>query len=72
MLIVGAHNPKRRGVRRISLAESGSAAWWLLAELGLLVVLAGVLLLRRRGARRQVTSHQLPVALNSPTGGGAE
>jgi uncharacterized protein (TIGR04222 family) len=34
------------GVRLISLAESGSAAWWLFAELGLLVVLAGVLLLR--------------------------
>jgi uncharacterized protein (TIGR04222 family) len=34
------------GARLISLAESGSAAWWLFAELGLLVVLAGVLLLR--------------------------
>jgi uncharacterized protein (TIGR04222 family) len=34
------------GVRLISLAQSGSAAWWLFAELGLLVVVASVLLLR--------------------------
>jgi uncharacterized protein (TIGR04222 family) len=34
------------GVRLISLAESGRVAWWLFAELGLLVIFAGVLLLR--------------------------
>lgn len=34
------------GVRLIGLAESGSPPWWLLAELGLLVLAACVLLLR--------------------------